>query len=446
MPRSNKPELDILSVPWRAAGVACIIFAGGLVTWASLTKIPRKVNGQGVYYSIGDTSSFITRDYGKVHVFINTNAESSQSVAKINNMLGSVRVSLEANTDIDGVIETAENLILELNRIESNQYKNSASLTSTINQLPLPIKENTLVVYAESSEKKSALIQAIGSKNALKNQLIQQENRNRLLQETLKADLTQRSEFQKDLRKLAAIKFISKLAELENKTAINSLKSEINSLNTEVREIKTALNKAETEVRTRFYDFVTSTMLFENNKIYIQQVSTPKTDYMEPGRLVLSYSKNEIKHPDLVPVFFSVKDVTTLKNNDRALVSLPGFPKSVYGGINAEVVKRQNLSVMSKQTESFLGLSGFSEFLEYNFISPTMVTIALKKDNNGDLKWTTTRPSNKQPKIQLGDKINVEVVVGTITPIEMIIPSIKNILGMTPPEIKEAKPKADQQS
>jgi hypothetical protein len=101
---------------------------------------------------------------------------------------------------------------------------------------------------------------------------------------------------------------------------------------------------------------------------------------------------------------------------------------------------------MSKQTESFLGLSGFSEFLEYNFISPTMVTIALKKDKNGDIKWTTTRPSDKQPKIQLGDKINVEVVVGTITPIEMIIPSIKRILGMTPPEIKEAKPKGDQQS
>lgn len=444
MPRSNKPELDILSVPWKATGIACIIFSASLVAWASFTKIPRKVTGQGVYYSIGDTSSFITKEYGKVHIFVNKYQSNIAGLNRINQLLPNVRASMVSTTDISYVIKTAESLMQELNAIESTDNNGEIWSGKVVNELPLKVRPDNLLVYAESSEKKSALLESIGVRNALKMQLTQQKEKNKLLKNTLLANLDQRALFQKDVDKLVSINFISKLAGLENQAEINNLKSQINSLNTELREIETDLDKAGADVKTKFYDFVTNTMLFSNESIFVQQISTPDSDYMSPGSLILSYSKKNINDPDRVPVFFSAKDVATLNDNDSALVSLPGYPKSMYGGINANVVKRENLSVIPKQMQSYLGLSGFSDFLEYNFISPTMVTVKLETNKNGKVKWTTNSPNINSPRLRIGDKINVEVVIGTITPIEMIIPTLSRIFGITPPEIKEAKPKSEQ--
>ena len=446
MPRSTKPELDILSVPWKATGIACIIFSASLVAWASFTRIPRKVTGQGVYYSIGDTSTFITKEYGKVHIFVNKYQSDISGLNRLNELLPNIRASMVSNADISYVIKTAESLLQELNSIESTNNSEEGWSRKLVNELPLKVNPYNLLVYAESSEKKSAFLESIGVRNALKMQLTQQKEKNKLLKNTLLANLNQRALFQEDVDKLVSINFISKLASLENQSEINNLKTQINSLNTELRGIETDLEKAGADVKTKFYDFVSSTMLFSSEIIFVQQISTPDSDYMSPGSLVLSYSEKNINNPDRVPVFFSAKDVATLNINDNALVSLPGYPRSMFGGIKAIVVKRENLSVIPKQMQSYLGLSGFSDFLEYNFISPTMVTVKLETNKNGKIKWTTSSPNINSPKLRVGDKINVEVIIGTITPIEMIIPTISRIFGITPPEIKEAKPKSEQEN
>ena len=446
MPRSTKPELDILSVPWKATGIACIIFSASLVAWASFTRIPRKVTGQGVYYSIGDTSTFITKEYGKVHIFVNKYQSDISGLNRLNELLPNIRASMVSNADISYVIKTAESLLQELNSIESTNNSEEGWSRKLVNELPLKVNPYNLLVYAESSEKKSAFLESIGVRNALKMQFTQQKEKNKLLKNTLLANLNQRALFQEDVDKLVSINFISKLASLENQSEINNLKTQINSLNTELRGIETDLEKAGADVKTKFYDFVSSTMLFSSEIIFVQQISTPDSDYMSPGSLVLSYSEKNINNPDRVPVFFSAKDVATLNVNDNALVSLPGYPRSMFGGIKAIVVKRENLSVIPKQMQSYLGLSGFSDFLEYNFISPTMVTVKLETNKNGKIKWTTSSPNINSPKLRVGDKINVEVIIGTITPIEMIIPTISRIFGITPPEIKEAKPKSEQEN
>ena len=57
---------------------------------------------------------------------------------------------------------------------------------------------------------------------------------------------------------------------------------------------------------------------------------------------------------------------------------------------------------------------------------------------------TNASPDEKQPTIEIGDKVDMEVITGTMTPIEMIVPSLRNILGLTPAPPKEAKPKSEQ--
>lgn len=444
MPRNQQSQLNILSVPWKIAGISSLVFAVSLVAWASATKIPIRVTGQGIYYSIGNTSSFITSDFGKVHLLYTQSIDDDAIKLQLNYLLRDIRRALDPNTNTEFVIITAEKLLGQLAHIESGSDSYSLSDKDNSSTFPLEVAPYNLIAYAESSQKKSALIEAIGNKNAIAAQLQEQNIKNKLLKETLKNQLKARTTFQNDLDMLAEAKLISKLASLENREAIDALKTQITTLDVNLQETKTNLNKAESQVNTKFYDFVTSTLLFSSQPLFIQQVSIPRSDHMEPGQLIVSYSDKIPEKPETIPVFFNAKDVATLQKYNNGLVSLPGFPRAIYGGIKAEVVKRENLSVVSKQAETYLGLSGFSEFLEYNFISPTMVKVRLEEDSKGNYLWTNSSPTERPPTLKIGDKVDMEVITGTITPIQMIIPSIRSALGLTPPEPKVAKPKADQ--
>ena len=127
--------------------------------------------------------------------------------------------------------------------------------------------------------------------------------------------LNQRIELQDDLDQLSTAKIISRLVGLENREAIDEIKSQLVSLDAELQSIKTNLDKANSQVKTRFYDFVNSSLLYSNETIFVQQVSIPSLDYLSPGNLVLSYSKNTNSKPQEIPVFFNAKDVSTLKTN-----------------------------------------------------------------------------------------------------------------------------------
>ncbi len=444
MPKSEGTQLDILSVPWRIAGVSSVVFAISLAIWATVTRVPIRVSGQGVYYSIGNTSSFITSDYGRVYLFVDKQTQEQKSIRQFNKLLESIERALKPKADVEYVMKTAEYMLDLLSIIETKNDAITTKEKPLSKRFPVRIRPYQLVSYAESSSKKAALISSIGDREALNLQYAEQSTKNSLLKNDLTQQLNQRIELQRDLDKLSGEKIISKLVSLENREAIDEIKSKLVSLDADLQTIKTNLDKANNQIKTRFYDFVSNSLLYSNETIFVQQVSIPSLDYLSPGNLILSYSKNMNERPQEIPVFFNAKDVSTLKTNDKGLVSLPGYPRSIYGGIEARVVHKDNLSVVSKQAETYLGLSGFSEFLEYNFVSPTMVKVELLEDKDGNYTWTNASPDEKTPTIEIGDKVDMEVITGTITPIEMIVPALRNILGLTPAPPKEAEPKSDQ--
>ena len=108
MPRSENTQLDILTVPWRIAGVSSVVFAISLAIWATVTKVPIRVTGQGVYYSIGNTSSFITSDYGKVYLFVENKVENQTSVMQFNKLLEKIERALTPKENVEYVIENAD--------------------------------------------------------------------------------------------------------------------------------------------------------------------------------------------------------------------------------------------------------------------------------------------------------------------------------------------------
>ena len=154
MPRSENTQLDILTVPWRIAGVSSVVFAISLAIWATVTKVPIRVTGQGVYYSIGNTSSFITSDYGKVYLFVERKVQNQNAVAQFNQLLEKIEMALTPKVNVEYVMETAEYMLELLADIET---KNNAITTAEkpfSKEFPMKIQPYQLVAYAESSSKK----------------------------------------------------------------------------------------------------------------------------------------------------------------------------------------------------------------------------------------------------------------------------------------------------
>ena len=155
-------------------------------------------------------------------------------------------------------------------------------------------------------------------------------------------------------------------------------------------------------------------------------------------------------HPFLpgkkIPIYFAARDISQLKPGDSGFASVIGFNRTQFGGIKLKIDGRENLSTISEDITSRLGLQGFSKDIGSNFISPTLAIASLKLSDPFDKKnpyeWTLV--SSTRPELNLGDKLDVEVVVRRDSPISFVIPALKGLLGITPEPPKSVKPKAKQ--
>ena len=193
-----------------------------------------------------------------------------------------IEMASTPKVNIEYVMETAEYMLELLADIETKSNAITTSEKPFSKKFPIKIQPYQLVAYAESSSKKAALISAMGDRDALNIQYKEQSTKNKLLKNDLNEQLNQRIELQDDLDQLSTAKIISRLVGLENREAIDEIKSQLVSLDAELQSIKTNLDKANSQVKTRFYDFVNSSLLYSNETMFVQQVSIPSLDYLSP--------------------------------------------------------------------------------------------------------------------------------------------------------------------
>ena len=286
----------------------------------------------------------------------------------------------------------------------------------------------------------------LGNYLSLQKQSDENRNLKSALQNQLNDQLSQRVSLQSSLKSLSDIGFLSKTATLSNLQIINSIKSQIQSLKQSTLSLTTSLDSSEAELRSSLNYFVESTLFYGDQDLFIQNITTNLSDYQVPNTTLLTYT-NELKiYPEKIPIYFAARDISQLKPGDSGFASVIGFNRTQFGGIKLKIDGRENLSTISEDITSRLGLQGFSKDIGSNFISPTLAIASLKLSDPFDKKnpyeWTLV--SSTRPELNLGDKLDVEVVVRRDSPISFVIPALKGLLGITPEPPKSVKPKAKQ--
>ena len=436
----DSAPLEIFGAPWKLALFTAVSGTILLLFWSFTARIPLRVQGLGVYFPIGTSNRFITSTFGQVHLtFGDWDTDNHAWFTKIYPSIKDINL-----LDGDKSIELAESLLQNLSKSSFDSYPpESRQLYGSIDY-PYKVKGPSLLLYAESPEQSANLLNAIGNYEASSNSYYQIVSNQDQLKRVLSDQQIDRQQLQGDLNTLAEIGFISKPSVLQNQTAIDLLRSQISNLSNERSRLMSERNQSLSNLKMALTNYIKSCLVYANDSSYIHQASIASGDFSQPNVPILVYSQAKEGLLTKIPVFFSARSVSQINNGNKGYATPLGYPRSQVGGIRFKVINSSQLSNVSSQVISKLGLSGFGESIGRKFVSPTMVTVDLEKDNSSNAQspysWSIVPSTGEYPKLKLGDVFDVELQTRTQRPIVFVLPFLNNIFGKEPSTIRLAPP------
>lgn len=436
--------LEILGAPWRLAIIAGSTASLFLVIWAFFGKIPIRVTGLGVLFPAGSAYRYTTSDYSRIHFMFGDWESEKQSwfervlpkIINIDEMSGKT------------AIEVSRLFLQKLNYPRDEYLGNSKELYRQI-KFPYKVPKNRIILHSDLTRNSSSLINALGRYESTVNTYQTIANEQKHLENLLKKQKSVNQLFLGDLQSLEEIGFISKPSLIENISSINRLESQIVNLRIDASKLNSQKSQDLANLKMALDRFVKESILYSSTDLYIHQTSMNSGDYIPPNVPVITYTKNKSEYPETIPVFFSSKSVSQIKKGNKGYATPIGYPSAEVGGIKVIVDDITQLSVGESQIDSKIGLGGFAESIEKNFISPTLVRLKLEKTKESNSSptpydWSIQPTLGTYPELRLGDELSVELVTRTQPPISFVMPFINKLLGMDPPEFRLKDKKTEE--
>lgn len=438
----DSAPLEVFGAPWKLALFTSILGTLLLLLWSFTARIPLRVQGLGVYFPIANANRFITSTFGHVHLtYGDWDSDKYAWFTKIYPSIKNMKL-----LDGDKSVELAESLLQNLSKSAFDSYSTESRQLYGSVDYPYEAKGPTLLLYAESPEQSANLLYAIGNYKASTDSYYQIVSKQDHLNRVLSEQQLDRQQLQSDLNALAEIGFISKPSVLQNRAAIDSLKSQISNLSIERSKLLSVRSQSLSNLKMALTNYIKTCLVYSNDTSYIHQASISTGDFSQPNVPILVYSQSKESLLTKVPVFFSARSVSQINNGNKGYATPLGYPRSQVGGIRLKVINSSHLSNVSSQVISTLGLSGFGESIGRNFVSPTMVTVDLEKDNSSNAQspysWSIVPSTGVYPKLKLGDVFDVELQTRTQRPIAFVLPFLNNIFGREPSNLRLAPPKS----
>ena len=158
------------------------------------------------------------------------------------------------------------------------------------------------------------------------------------------------------------------------------------------------------------------------------------------GYPLFRISKNISTTPSIVPLFMNTANSIQVAKGMKALVTPYGYKRSDVGGIKAKV---ENVASEPSRLEDIINIVGNksqAELILRQIPSPTLILLQLetnnlnKGKNRGGYLWSSKGDLPFPPKTT--DLLNAQITTRYVTPISLVLPSFKRLVGITPPEKK----------
>jgi len=428
--------VSLLNTPLKACLWVSGVLAVGALGWAVFARIPLKATGYGIVVPNGKVNTVPAPSNGTVvYLFRDGKILEEQQFSKalFEFIKDPAAASDEQLDDIAVKLENSLKRISETSSAKRNSITEKGFQTSGLTPPPGLIRRGTALAMIDPLTKiekfeKEYLIFKVTKSSGLKS--IEAEQR------SIKANqkiLSAKKEILDRMRTLEAKGFLSRTQVIKQVSEVNSVVTELERSRMNIQTKKENIEKAKASVILSATQFASESVVYALRDLYILEALQQDRQYVSGGDGIVATSPIDISEPQYVPAFFSNKEAIKVGAGMKVIATPTGVSRAQSGGITGEVTEILRLPAPESVVKSLIGLKAGAELIQSNVKDPTTGVIKLNKSESGvGYKWS----SGNAPSVQSlkGSILNISVTTDKVAPISLVIPTLRKVFGLVPPE------------
>ena len=437
--------ITLLTPPLRAAiGMGFVLVAAG-VGWSAMARIPITVNAVGALLPVSTINTIPSRAAGKAIWSFNQEPRDWHQSA--------FAFSLSPEKfNSEQVVALAENLLKDSDFTPSGngidvQNSSTEFVEKQRSLLGTQLPKGRLILWIHSNSLEQRLTVALMQWKSLQDSTAKKIDNLKAEIKTLKTELISRNQMLAKMRGVGTNVFSADTL-LDEQSNIDSLKAQILNVESQIVALDQEKTNGYLELKNILSDVVDDELIFAEEPLYLYQVIPNDSEEVSAGEIVLKVSPDLVKSPSLVPVFVDNTDKGSVTPGMSALVTPVGFNRTEYGGIKGQVASVAPVPSTVDGMEARVGVKSIARSIEARMVAPTLVILKLEKSSNqavvnsGGYQWSTS--TNLPFKPREGSKINAEITTRYVSPISLVLPTMKKFFGFAPPDSLNSEPTATE--
>ncbi len=422
----------VLSPPLRnTLGLGIVLSVVG-VAWSFLARVPIEVSGTGVLLPVGKINQVRAQVGGAARWMF---AEEQY------NWIPEVR-QFQLQPD-----QLSDAAVLDLSRRILRAYSTPQLAPSLQKNVVVSedkmYPQGTLLIWLQSLQEQESLqskvdtLVSIGLLNRVQQKNLIQK------QSILEKEFSSRKKFLNSMLSLADNGFVTKPTLLQNQATVDNLESQIFSNRDSLVKLKTELQQSYIKLRQSLAKMISNGFIFADHDLYIRQIIPNNGEGVSQGDPLLLLSQQSLSNPVRVPVFLSERESAQVSVGMSVLATPIGMRRSEVGGIVGRVVQMAELSSGEKELQARVGVRSLATVIQQREPSPTLAIVELKRSsedrraNRGGYVWNSKGDLPFAPKT--ADQLNVSITTRKVAPISLVVPRLRLLLGITPPESRRQR-------
>lgn len=416
--------ITLLSPPLKATLVLGVVIAVGGALWSTFARIPFTVEGTGVLLPAGIiTTSFSQTDGVAQWMFQQPPAHWKQQAWQFQKRPGTF-------TD-QAVAELARAILT------ASSAQEGASSEALLRYRGTRFAAGHLLLWVQASAQQANLSSALDQlERTLKSSAAQRQNIE-AQQRKLRREFSSRLSYLASMKKLEGKGFVSRESILEEQSKVDGIGSQIHNNDNQLIALARDRDQAYQALRSQLAALVQQQLIFAPRELYLDQAMAQNGEEVSRGQELLKLSDQSLSGATLVPIFLGNNEMAQVRPGMTALATPAGYQRAEVGGIRGRVVFKARLPGTFETVANRVGVRSLAQQIMAEEPSPTLAMLALERAegeggaNSGGYRWSSRSDLPFPPTP--GERLDVEITTRLVRPIELVLPNLKQLFGLTPP-------------
>lgn len=439
---THKQPLQILRPPLIAVSAGLISISGVLIAWSLTARIPEIVHGIGTLTPLDSIFSVMAPSGGAVLYPI----ERSRGRYRYRPPSWSQRafeyLDEPGQIDDEQLYELIEEVVSSITVYDSERFpvdSANVGMAKEGDDYFLSFKLNDVIAVIDNQALRGRLL---GSLMKLTTSIRLYEKGKSFQSSSVKYK-SKTLPFQKEMldiaRRLEKKGYVSKQDVLDREISYGSAQSEQSNLISQLNDIERQITSNKADLKDALSDFLRSSVIFANAEGRVDHFAVPQWSEVQPGEEIMALSWDRRIKPDTIPVFVIPKSASLIRPGNRSISTPAGFSIAEIGGIKGMVTSIDNQPLTPAQLGRRIGSQGISQSIASS--GGYQVNVKLQREaedntataesNRGGYAWNNR--SNPPVPPREGMLLNVQITTRRRTPLEMLIPAVKEFMGIEEP-------------